>query len=478
MRPTLVTAQVTAQDAPAFADQSGGAVLLDEAGTPVRARLDGTKGPLENHPGNAVQPGAARALFELGPHSALAAAENGLFVIQAGWVIAPPWRSAVSPAEVNGAAVQPDGAVWLAHASGLYRLAGGQLSRLDASAPLDAVTAVAWAPAEDGAKGTWFVAGGKLRTATPNADASLSILEVKGLGANELKDVRAIAALGESAPAPGELWVVTGKNVFRHAAGWKRYVLGAVPDQILGAGRVLWLRLGDALWRFDATSDAWETVEGIEPPFSLLAAEASGTAWIRNASGTHSVSRGHVPRAAGLDQNAHVTSELLPIKVLFAKANAPSAVSFDFDEGAKAPAAAVPESKEQLYAELSVGGVDAEGRPRPRSLADLLEGPHTLTLVARFADGSETVRTVPFDYAPVATEIPGWAKDVKPVYDARCSKCHAAGPGRDLTTYEKWKENAPAVLEAIRDRRMPADGPLDPQLKLKLERWVETGARP
>jgi len=36
-------------------------------------------------------------------------------------------------------------------------------------------------------------------------------------------------------------------------------------------------------------------------------------------------------------------------------------------------------------------------------------------------------------------------------------------PGRPLSTYALWKENASLITAAVRDQRMPADGPLDPR---------------
>ena len=47
---------------------------------------------LESHPGNTVVPGKATAAFRLGPRTALVETDTGLFLADAGWLIAPPWK--------------------------------------------------------------------------------------------------------------------------------------------------------------------------------------------------------------------------------------------------------------------------------------------------------------------------------------------------------------------------------------------------
>ncbi len=84
-----------------------------------------------------------------------------------------------------------------------------------------------------------------------------------------------------------------------------------------------------------------------------------------------------------------------------------------------------------------------------------------------------------FDFQPVSPgRCSGCDKDIRPIYEARCAKCHISGPGRPLSTYELWKENANLITAAVRDQRMPADGPLDPQLITLIQRWVASGAKP
>jgi len=101
-----------------------------------------------------------------------------------------------------------------------------------------------------------------------------------------------------------------------------------------------------------------------------------------------------------------------------------------------------------------------------------------LSVVALLPDGSEARRAVPFEYQPLSTVAVGWQADMKPLFETRCAKCHVSGPGRPLTTYELWKENAALITAAVRDQRMPADGPLDPQQISLIQRWVASGTLP
>jgi hypothetical protein len=128
--------------------------------------------------------------------------------------------------------------------------------------------------------------------------------------------------------------------------------------------------------------------------------------------------------------------------------------------------------------DYSLGGVEADGTPRAFSFAVLDPGMQTLEVVARFLDGTEAKREVHFDFEPVTPVAVGWEKDMLPIFQSRCAKCHTSGPGRPLTTYELWKENADLITAAVRDQRMPADGPLDPQLISLIQRWVASGTNP
>src|SRR5262249_50243821 len=120
---------------------------------------------------------------------------------------------------------------------------------------------------------------------------------------------------------------------------------------------------------------------------------------------------------------------------------------------------------------FSFGGDNADGSVQSYSLLGLADGVHTLRATASYADGSQATREVPFQSAPYDTAPLSWATDISPTHVDRCSRCHdSAGPGHDLSTYELWRADAARIAQAVSDRRMPADGPLDPLARTKIIR--------
>jgi hypothetical protein len=94
------------------------------------------------------------------------------------------------------------------------------------------------------------------------------------------------------------------------------------------------------------------------------------------------------------------------------------------------------------------------------------------------ASALTTVRRLHFAFFGSAGAVISFERDLAPINRARCAKCHTTGTMPELATYEQWKANAPAIASAVRDRRMPADGPLDPASILAIQRWVNGGTQP
>ena len=122
-----------------------------------------------------------------------------------------------------------------------------------------------------------------------------------------------------------------------------------------------------------------------------------------------------------------------------------------------------PADEEALFTDADVGALG--------TLSALIDsgfvGPET-----------EATREVTFDFQPVDNTPLSFATDILPIHVARCAKCHEGGPGHDLSTYDSWKLEAARISQAIRDRRMPADGPLDPSQATLIQRWAQSGANP
>ncbi|MDY7227092.1 hypothetical protein [Hyalangium rubrum] len=472
-QPTAFQAsQVRSQEALAsgsgFADQTGGGIFVSVAGAPVRLRLDGSRAPLEGHPGNAVAPGKARAAFRLGPRTALVETETGLFLADAGWLIAPPWRDALGPGLV-ATAQAADGAVWLAHTSGLYRLHEGKLSALKVDgAALEGITVLAAAPAEDGAPGVWLLKDGKPYVAVATAAGVYQVRPAE-LRLDERETLVSMAGLEASKDATAELWVLTSERLLRHKDGkWRRVEFAQRPVQLLSAGRFLWVKSSDQLLLYDADADSWGLATGVETrEFRFVAADESGSAWVQLGAETVVLSRAPVPRVLGLHQGMRVVEDSLLVRAVPPAGQTPTLL---FRIGGAEVVAEAPG--------YSLGGLEKDGELKPYSFAALEPGKNVLELVARFLDGSESKRLVYFDFQPVGPVVLGWDKDIRPIHEARCAKCHISGPGRQLSTYELWKENAELITAAVRDQRMPADGPLDQQLITLIQRWAASGAKP
>jgi hypothetical protein len=466
--PVQVRSQVALASGSGFADQTGGGVFVSSAGQAVRLRLDGSRAPLESHPGNSVVPGSARAAFRLGPRTALVETQGGLFLADAGWLIAPPWRDALGPGTV-ATAQGADGAVWLAHASGLFRLHEGKLSALKVNgAALEGITELAAAPAEDGAPGVWMLKGGQAWVAVATAPNVYQVRPAE-LPLEDRETPVSIAALGASKEQGAELWVLTSEKLLRRKdREWRRVEFVQRPVQLLGAGRFMWVKSSDQLLVYDADADTWGVATGVDTrEFRFLAADESGSAWAQLGADSVAISRAPVPRVLGLHQGMRVVEDSLVVRGVPPAGQTPTLL---FRIAGAEVAAQAPE--------YSLGGLEKDGSLRPFSFAVLEPGMHSLEVVARFLDGSEAKRTVHFDFQPVSPVAVGWDKDIRPIYETRCAKCHVSGPGRQLSTYELWKENVDLISAAVRDQRMPADGPLDSQLISLIQRWAASGARP
>jgi hypothetical protein len=467
-QPGQVRSQVALASGSGFADQAGGGVFISTAGQAVRLRLDGSRALLEGHPGNAVAPGTARAAFRLGPRTALVETETGLFVADGGWLIAPPWRDALGAGTV-ATAQGADGASWLAHSSGLFRLSDGQLSALKVDgAAMTGITQLAAAPAEDGAPGVWMLRDGQPYVAVATA-ANVYQVRPAALPLEEKETLVSIAGLTASKDQAAELWVLTSERLLRRKDGeWRRVEFVDRPVQLLGAGRFLWVKAGDQLLVYDADADAWGSATGVDTrEFRFLAADESGCAWAQLGAESVAISRAPAPRVLGLNQGMRVVEDGMVIRAVPPVGQSPVIL---FRIGGAEITAQAPE--------YSLGGLEKDGSLRPFSFAALEPGLNSLEVVARFLDGAEARRTVHFDFQPVAPVAVGWEKDMLPIFQARCARCHTTQPGRPLTTYEQWKQNADLITAAVRDQRMPADGPLDPQLISLIQRWAASGAKP
>lgn len=467
---------------PSFGDERGGGVFVDLAGRVVRMRPNGSRGVLESHPRNDVFPGPARGVFALGPTNALVATTRGFFVADQGWLISPAWQSTLPTEGLRAATLGADGVAWLGHEQGLFRLDRGQLSEFKlAGASLGGVTAVAVAPTLDGTPGVWFAREGKLFAGAQTSRTDFTVRE-SGLGADALGDgVIDLVGIAPARDGAGELWAITSQGLLLYTGtAWRHYTLPAAPRRLLGAGRFAWLQAGDALYRYDGDTRTWAQAKGVETP-TLLTVDAAGTAWVRSGTKTTAISSAVMPRVRGLAQSARVFDAQLTLEASMPTASLPDTLSWAFDDHAahdldlsKGTTGAGPTADLRTF---SLGGVEAGGALKPVSFATLADGWHTLSVTAT-TGGKSVTRRLHFEFLGSASAAISFATDIRPLAIERCDKCHTTGTEPELATYEQWKANATAIAAAVRDARMPADGPLDAAGVAAIVRWVNGGTLP
>jgi mono/diheme cytochrome c family protein len=423
-------------------------------------------------------------VFAAGPFSALVAAEHGLYIAESGWLIEPAWRDALEPDDVVASALGSDAVAWIGSGDGLFRIEGGELSELKAEdGSISGISALAVAPAEDGSNAVWFAQAGELRYARQTARTGFEIgsagLDAKALGGGIL----ALASVSAAPDSRGELWLITPQALFRHSEqGWQSFDPPAPPKALISAGRFVWLQAGAGLYRYDAdAADArWSRIEGVGSDLSLLAADASGSLWLRMDGDSFNLSSGAVPRLFGLFEGMRVYATDVRVRAQLSAADEPSSVSFTLDDGEQvlrsASEARASESGPDTL-EFALGGFDPAGQEQSYSLAGFAPGMHTLRVSASTERGEES-RQLHFEFRAADASALSFARDVQPIYEARCAKCHMAGPGHALNDYEEWVAEKDKLVRAVVELRMPADGPLDPSQIQIIQRWAAGGAAP
>jgi mono/diheme cytochrome c family protein len=448
----------------------------------VRLRVDGSKARLENHPGNTQAPGAVQRVFPAGPYSALVAADNGLFVAESGWLIEPSWRDALDPTGIVAAAMGGDGVVWLAHERGLFRIEAGELSELKVERKsLRGLTALAVAPAPNGANAVWIAQGKALSYARQTARARYEVV-AEGLPEETAEaGITGLAGVSASPESAGELWLITASGLFHLAQQrWVSQQTPGAPQALVSAGRYVWLQTTEGLFRYDADADRWGEIEGIDAPLSLLAADASGSVWVKSAEQSLALSQGSIPRVFGIFEGARVYDADVHVRAQIFGTDPPERVSFLLDDGEQVERGAddaLPGEGTLATLGFALGGFDAAGREQSYSLAGIGAGMHTLTVRAHFASGMAQ-RKLHFDFRSGSARPLSFARDVQPIFDARCAKCHTSGPGHALGGYDQWVAEKERIVRAVVELRMPADGPLDPNQIQTLQRWAAGGAEP
>ena len=242
------------------------------------------------------------------------------------------------------------------------------------------------------------------------------------------------------------------------------------------------MQAGDGLYRYDGDTRTWALVQGLEAAGTLLGVDAAGSAWVRVGD----------PHPVDLLERRAAGARALPGR---AGVRRPAGAAGVAAHGAASRLAHLgSRRRHHPRPRARPGASRAAGRPRARpstawaarrlsgvlkpvSLAALADGWHTLTLAATTGEATAT-RRVHFEFLGSASAAVSWEQDIRQLGVDRCGKCHATGTAPELITYAQWKANAAAIAAAVRESRMPADGPLDSAGVAAIIRWVNGGAQP
>ncbi|MET0387059.1 MAG: hypothetical protein ABW321_13920 [Polyangiales bacterium] len=477
--------QLTAAEVPlaaqgGFADQRGGGVFVDAQGRAVRLGIDGTRLSLQSHPSNREAPGRVQRIVPVGADCAWVLTDTGVYQASSGWLSELRFGLAITSDDVIAAAVSGDDQRYVALRQGLYQLDAAGLSALTASGkPLAGISALAIAPAPDGSRAVWFVQGSRLRYAKQLARARYEINDAE-LPESTLADgVVGLAGVSAAPGSLGELWVLTERALlsFTPQLGFRSFEPPAQARKLYSAGRFVWLETERALYRYAADEQRWRELTMAQTSPQLLAADASGTAWLSSAGESLALGELALPRVLGLFESGRVYSADVQLSARVLAADAPQAVAFNLDDGEHVVRELEHAREDAGSLQFSLGGYDASGREQSYSLAGLAAGLHTLTISALTEHGV-TTRRLHFDMRAAEASALSWSSDVQPIYAARCAKCHDAGPGRALGTYQAWVDQSELIVRALVEARMPADGPLDPSQIQTIQRWAAGGAEP
>lgn len=110
----------------------------------------------------------------------------------------------------------------------------------------------------------------------------------------------------------------------------------------------------------------------------------------------------------------------------------------------------------------------------------IAEGVHTLTVTVTYKDAAPLSATASLRLGRPPTP-PGWARDVEPIYAARCRKCHGPnGSGHLMASADRWQAEIKTILSSVADRRMPLppNDPLSGVEIAKIAGWSVTSFSP
>ena len=268
-------------------------------------------------------------------------------------------------------------------------------------------------------------------------------------------------AIGPAALAGGSLHV---------GEAFARVDFGSDVSAIDAAGSALWAIAGGEVYRL--RDGAWARLEEALPAGDLaisVHADATAAAW---------VSGEGVACHRAIDPSLHVRgvspwAEVEPTIAITVAAPAGASGLDVLLDGAVVASLPPPSAATWSLDALSLG---AAGWRELAFHATTTTGTATRTLHVRVAGGGPDT---PVDPPPG----PSWERDVRPLANARCVRCHGAETTRDLTTHAGWVERAALIRDRV-GRMTGATGAMPPTGQLGasdlelIDRWIDEGMEP
>jgi len=242
----------------------------------------------------------------------------------------------------------------------------------------------------------------------------------------------------------------------------------APPEALAAAGGFAWVGWAGQILRTDG--ERWESLaRGVPlgPNARIAVDEANGaSALVIDANGDLvRIDADEALHLSGFADRARVIDTRLGLEALPGRATTFDEVDYVLDGRSLAPPKTAP------------WGWGESGAPS-RDLREIDVGSHVVEVVAKTHRGATLRSARRFEYGSPFGRIPSYARDVAPIFAARCPRCHENGVARDLASYERLRAQAPMVRAAVREARMPPDLLLDAASVAVITAWVDGESPP
>ncbi len=441
--------------------QGEGLIALSD-GRILSVSVAGQVGPVDPVPGEVRREGTF-AFADVSATTSMAIAETGVMRIEHGLLNDDARARGMHGARVYGWRGAHD-AIW-ATTGGLFSTWGDQVVEVQsASGSIRGVAQIVPFLGD-----TWIRTGPRVQRLklARAGDGSPRVTWLDAAPGTQLGAVRSIARLdathGVVASDRGVTLVSSDAILTFHGEPGE-----GAPDALGGGGGWAWVGWDGAILRTDGR--VWEAlVSGVAlgPNARIAVDEGTGaSALVLDGAGrVVRVVAEDALRTSGVTDGASVFDTRLELEVVPGSGRPPRSVSFLVDGSPLGTRTAAP------------WGWGDDGA-RLLDVDRLSFGAHRFDVTATYEGGVTRRRSIRIEYGSPLGRVPSYAKDVSPLYAARCSRCHSGGVARDLSGYGRLSSQAAAVRASIREGRMPPDIKLDAASAAMFTSWIDGAAPP